>query len=76
MARCDLSTRYDPSHRAFAAITRVTLENSPPKGRAAKNIENNPMQSNRPPTAGSSQPEKQLDPSGKSPAYLHHSEIL
>jgi hypothetical protein len=49
------------SHRAFAATTRVTLENCPSKGRAAKNIENNPMQSNRP-------PENQLDLSGKSPA--------
>jgi hypothetical protein len=49
------------SHRALAAITRATLENSPSKVRAPENIENNPMQSNRP-------PEKQLDPSGKSPA--------
>jgi hypothetical protein len=76
MARCDLSTRYDPSHRAFAAITRATLENSPFEGARCQNIENNPMQSNGPPAAGSWQPEKQLDPSGKSPAYLHHSEIL
>jgi hypothetical protein len=40
------------SHHAFAAITRATLENSASKGRAAKNIENNPMQSNRPLAAG------------------------
>jgi hypothetical protein len=46
------------------------------KAARCQNIENNPMQSNRPPAAGSWQPEKQLDPSGKSPAYLHHSEIL
>jgi hypothetical protein len=58
-----------PSHRALAAITRARLENSASKVSDPKNIENNPMQSKRP-------PKRQLDPSGKSPAWLHHSEIL
>jgi hypothetical protein len=71
MARCDLSTRYDPSHRAFAAITRVTLENFPSKVRAAKISKTTPCK-----VTGHRRPEKQLDLSGKSPALLHHSEML
>jgi len=66
------STRYHAYRTVpLPAQLRVTLENSPSKVLDPKNIENNPMQSSRRPPA----PEEQLDTSGKSGAFLHHSAI-
>jgi len=60
------------SHRAFSGTTAGDVGELPFEGARSQNIENNPMQSSRRPPA----PEEQLDTSGKSGAFLHHSAIL
>jgi hypothetical protein len=65
-----LDTRYH-AYRT-APLPAGDVGELPFKGARSQNIENNPMQSSRPPPTL----EQQLDTSGKSEASLHYSAIL